>query len=702
MRRALLAILILSACNRVPKHRYGVNRLELEGVERFDEEAILACLATGDRDRVGLGLGRVVAAECGEPPFDLPRGGVELWAWPWTEWPLYDRVMLAQDRRRVERWYQARGYHAAEVTDVEVTPEQAERRDTIDPDAEEPGCDRIRRRQGCSVDVTMRVEEGEPTRIQEVALRGHEQLPRELRREVRAAITLRVGDPFDEAVYDASKRGIANAMATAGYARARVVGRARVDRPAREARVELVLEPGRLCSFGDVRVEGAEGLPEDTIIAAAKLDRGERFDLEELRDAQRAIYGLGAFSAVEVAPESQEGLSRDAECVVNVIARVTPARRHRFGLGGGVMAGQVDDELGTTSIPQWDLHVTARYENRNLFGGMQRLTLEGRPRMIFQRPFPQITEPRFGTQVKVELRQPGFLEPRTTLVLGSDYDFGPDPYDTFFRHRVDSRATAERNFWRHRIFASFGLRSSFYRVDEDARFQDGGTPADSDLIFLEGVVRLDLRDDPQRPHGGFYLQTVAHVAGFFLPSSWDYVRLTPDVRAYIPLPRRITIAARITVGAIFIRDASSSLDEDSEELGPRDYRLRGGGASDVRGYLPGRLGDGREGGTRRWSAQLELRVPLGEKLGVALFGDVGDVSRDTRMRFSAPQLSLGFGLRYYTIVPIRLDVGWAVPGAQFLGDEDPRLRSVSDDTRVRLSRRRSFPGAFHISIGETF
>jgi outer membrane protein assembly factor BamA len=227
-------------------------------------------------------------------------------------------------------------------------------------------------------------------------------------------------------------------------------------------------------------------------------------------------------------------------------------------------------------------------------------------------------------------------------------------------------------------------------------------PSDYHVLEIEEVLRLDLRDDPARPHGGFFAQILARQAGYWLPSSWNYVYLAPDVRGYIPLPKRITIAMRMSLGMYFITGADSDLDELSRALGPRDERLRGGGANGNRGFLPGRLGDGREGGTRRWEGSLELRFPITGELGGVLFGDVGDVSRATRFRFDHPQTSVGFGLRYFTIVgPIRLDLAWQVRQAAVIG-EDERVRRTSDDTLVSFGPRARFPGAFHLSIGEAF
>jgi len=686
-------------CADVPPDRYGVQSLRFEGVERMGEESLRQCLATRDRDRFGIRLGFFGPGSCTDEPFDVDRPSVALWPWPWTEWPLYDETLLELDADRIERWYAARGYHQARVVETTVSPQAATGDDTLDPDDPSPGCERIDEGEGCTVDVTIRVEEGEPTHVSDVSLTGHEDLPADLRQRVEEALDVSVGDRFDESSYDGDKEAIRDVLRSAGYALAEVEGTVRVDRPARRARIDLRVDAGPESVFGEVTVEGAEGLPVAPIREATLIEAGDPYRHQELMDAQQAVYGLGSFSSVLVEP-----VLPDEGNVVDVRVEVTPARESSFGLGAGVQSGVLQRGRGLEqiSVPQWDVHLVARYEDRNFLGGLRQLTIEERPRMIVLEPFPRYEMPRFGNEVSIELRQPGFLEPRLEGVVGAAHEIGPDPFDIFFRHRIDSHVGVERGFFGERLFTRLGLRNSIYRVPSGEVRADGSDPpADHMVTFLEQQIRLDLRDDRQRPHGGALLQLGVHEAGYVLPSSWDYLRLTPDARAYLPLPLRITLAARFAVGMYFIHRADEQLDALSQQLGPRDFRLRGGGAGSNRGFLPGRLGDGLEGGQRRWEASLELRVPVTTSFGTVLFADAGDVSRGATFRFDHPQTSVGWGLRYFTLVgAIRLDLAWRVPGLQVMGGEDERDPGATP-TLVDLGLL-DFPGAVHITLGESF
>ena len=100
------------------------------------------------------------------------------------------------------------------------------------------------------------------------------------------------------------------------------------------------------------------------------------------------------------------------------------------------------------------------------------------------------------------------------------------------------------------------------------------------------------------------------------------------------------------------------------------------------------------GGFTLWEASLELRFPLFGPLRGAVFTDVSDVSPyKLDFRFDHPHLSLGLGFRFGTpIGPIRLDVGYRVPGLQAPSSPD----EYTPDELFGL------PIAISFGIGEPF
>jgi outer membrane translocation and assembly module TamA len=688
------ALAVAGGCASIPKERYGVSSVELQGVEQVDGQTLRACLATRERPWFEFNLGRSASPDCGSPPFDAARLRLQLWRWPWADWPLYDKALFERDLERIERWYRARGFYDAKVTSTRFEPTAAANSDRLE--SEDPPCEREDDDEGCTVDIEIEVQEGAPVYVESIELEGNEKLPRSLQEQLRNALVLSAGDRFDEALYDQSKEVLAERLREASYACAEVEGTVKIDPEARNARIVFDLNPGQSAVFGPVQVVGNEDLPVKPILGAAFLKAGDRYSESALDDAQRAIYGLGTFSSVQVEPQiPNAGCGRP----IPVKIEVSPGRRYRIGLGGGLQSGILQRGGEQTDVQQWDVHLLLPlFEHRNLFGGMRRFRFELRPRLIFNDVFPNPTEPTFGGQVVTEFRQPAFLEPRTTLVVSARYDGSPDPFgNRFFGHIVDARINLERNFLDGNVFLSGGLHGNVLRTQRVSVEAIGGS-REYHLMFWEQYAQLDLRDDPRRTTRGAFFALGLQEAGFGLPASWDYIRATPEARGYVPLPLGLVVAVRVGLGAMFILNADQDLDIPSRELGPEQYRLRGGGASSNRGFVAGTLGErGILGGRRKWETSLELRVPVTEDFGIVAFGDVGDVSAGNTFRFNHLNLSVGGGLRYQTIVgPVRLDLAGRVPGAQAIGARPDDSRFELDLGFVR------FPGAFHLTIGESF
>jgi outer membrane protein insertion porin family/translocation and assembly module TamA len=260
------------------------------------------------------------------------------------------------------------------------------------------------------------------------------------------------------------------------------------------------------------------------------------------------------------------------------------------------------------------------------------------------------------------------------------------------------------------------------------------------ISYPELLATLDLRNDRVSPHKGFYLSMDAQFAG--LGGDARDVKLEPEARFYIPIARRITLAARGTIGLLFPQNYGETLAEnataktvsaDSQPTWIHDIQLmflRGffsGGSGSNRGYAPREIGphgvvpfynpgqtpieertscavaspnrsssvcDLPLGGLTLWEASLELRFPLSGPLSAAAFSDTSDVAPyKVRFRFNRPHFSVGLGFRYETPVgPVRFDLGYRVPGLQAPSAPD---EGVPSETL-------GLPIAASFGIGESF
>jgi outer membrane protein assembly factor BamA len=743
-RWAVLAFagLVVGGCQHIPADSYGVARLRIHGMETLDEAALRACLATSERETFGITLGTSTDLECGQPPFDGGRLRLRLWSWPWKEWPTLDLAVFERDIERVERWYRARGFYDARVLSTELDPPSASASDRVTTGREgEAACEREDEDEGCRVEISITVEEGEPVLVESIELDVEGALEGISREALERAIELDEGGRFDEALYDLGKETIVTELRSVGYACAAAEGHVDVDAEAHRARVRYDVRPGPKSIFGEVTIHvagaRADRIPERTVRAAADIEPGSTYAPSKITNAQRAVYALGAFSTVHVDAVPRRGADGACLGTVDVSMDVTPGREIRYGIGAGLHTGVPGYDLDQTDVRQWDTHLLLFFEHRNFLGGLRRLRIEDRPKVVFraQFPYPRGAQgPAAGNELKLEFRQPAFIEARTTLTATSRWDLGPDPNQpSVFRHDLDQAITLSRPFFGGRLLISNAFRVNLYRLADQLNEGLSRIPSGTSnyhLMFFEQHIQLDLRDDARSPHRGALLSLGLEEAGVARAaigfSDWTYFRITPEARGYIPLPLGMVLAARFGVGAMIITSADGSLDTVSRLLGPTRYRLRGGGPTGHRGFVSGTMGDRDEvipnrdpqddtfftptaGGLWRWEASVELRVPIGADFGMAFFADMGDLNRAARstcgpgqgdpcFRFNYIHLALGLGFRYQTIVgPLRLDLGFLVPGAQVIGGPEPS-RAPNE---IRLGGAR-IPGAISVTIGEAF
>jgi outer membrane protein insertion porin family/translocation and assembly module TamA len=303
------------------------------------------------------------------------------------------------------------------------------------------------------------------------------------------------------------------------------------------------------------------------------------------------------------------------------------------------------------------------------------------------------------------------LEAKTKAVSSINYDIYPvlltsnpavdAPVIGYREFR--GRAGLERKFGIVTLLPSYNLQAGvpFAYVGELAP-----TAKSVYISYVELMAELDLRNDRIHPQEGLFASTAVQFAG--LGGSARDVRIQPDIRGYVPVVRdKSGFAARFGLGFLFpfnydtpqgsndvsVQDTQISYFRSFFSGGPisnRGYPFRGVGPhGGVAFFNPAYaaategLDCGTEqaqatpecsiplGGRTLWEASLEFRFLIMGPLTGTFFCDGSDVYEETTWpTFGRPHLSCGFGPRFDTPVgPIRLDVGYRVPGAQVLGTE---------------------------------
>ncbi|MCL2451236.1 MAG: BamA/TamA family outer membrane protein, partial [Polyangiaceae bacterium] len=166
------------------------------------------------------------------------------------------------------------------------------------------------------------------------------------------------------------------------------------------------------------------------------------------------------------------------------------------------------------------------------------------------RPLPQ-------EWLKVELKQPGFVEARTNAFARPEFNIFPmlvevnppanAPVVGFREVKVP--AGVDRTFW-NRLYTSLAYT---FQIANPFSYVGSLDPA-LQTIFLsypELVTRVDFRDNPVSPHKGIYIGNTFQVAGHIFGGSANDVRIQPEVRTYIPVAHGLTFATRASVGFLW-------------------------------------------------------------------------------------------------------------------------------------------------------
>lgn len=556
--------------------------------------------------------------------------------WPWSDDRYLSKTDFLDDLERLYILYQRHGYFDFDLLSYEIG-------------------------NGEGVHIRFEVSEGEPTRVDTLALAGFDYSP-DVEERIRGALPLQQGEIFNEVDLVGSRTFLENGFQDRGYAFATVLLEYRIRKEAHTASVTYTVVPGDVYYYGAIDIEGEED-PENVELVRGQLafESGERYGRQEVLDSQRRLYELGIYRRIEIEPRLESLRGDTVDVVVSVVP--SPTQIVRVGVG-----------YGTEDL----LRVSGSWLDRNFLGGSRQLELVGLYSGLERR-------------AAASYRQPTFLVPDLDSSLTGFLRF-----DTEDNYTVERLGVTARLGYRvsRRIQSSASLtaeRANFSNFDEGVLIPELGR----DFINPSRLMNVDLRtfydgtDSLFMPSRGFRAD-VAYQVGLPVASfDYGYHKITIQFATYREIREGWVVAAKVLPGAITTFGGVQG-------RVPLFQRLFAGGATSVRGYERRQLGPkddpaafGQErdpepiGGNALFETSLELRFPIRGNIGGAAFVDAGNVWSETGdLALGDLRYTPGIGVRYITpIGPIRLDAAHRTSG-----EEEEFLPSW----------------VFHISIGNAF
>jgi outer membrane protein assembly factor BamA len=720
----VLAILLLAsiACSKIPPGRSAVDSIVIVNAKTMRESDVEDKLATEASTRF-LFLFQGVA----------------------YDYSVYDEAVLQRDMARVERFYRSNGFFDAHARVGRVF---------------QIAKDHVR--------IEVVVDEGKPCVNRNVTLVGTETLPKAVATAVATAARdwLKRGSRFEEDKFKQSEGAVKKALTDRGYAFATVDSQAEADVGEHVVDFGFQIVPGPLAVFGPVSIVGLDQngkgprkqeLPEGPLRTAIDIKQGSPYSTAAIDSATQALLDLEVFSAAEIVPGVPS--PPPADRIVPLVVKVEPTRLRQITLGGGLEI----DEIKT------DLHLVGGWEDHNFLGGLRDFSVSFKPGMVLYpvriNNWEGPVQPLLEEWLKTELRQPGFIEARTTGFIRPAFNIfpllvevNPSPGLPVVGYReLKLPVGADRTFWK-KVFVSFDYS---LQVESPFAYVQTLDPGLETVVLSspELITNLDFRDSAVRPHEGVYIGNTISVAGGIFGGTATDVRVRPEVRTYLPLARGLTFATRASVGflwssnygknwttelqnsaAIAVSQTPARVDlEHNTQImyfrgffsgGPttnRGFPLLGVSPHGVIPFLnpatasqqvmfscnPRMVGfDPTKcylpvGGFTLWELQNEVRAEISGPLSGTVFCDMGDVSpQEADIRLGHLHLSCGIGVAYDTPVgPIRLDVGYRIQPLQVLGFPDEKAAATppgGDPVNGTQPKIFNLPVAVAIGIGQAY
>jgi translocation and assembly module TamA len=578
--------------------------------------------------------------------------------WPFATKRFFDPVAWQADLERMVRLYASRGYYQAEIAKEDVVPKP-------------PG----------AVALSVDVREGNPTRIGKIDIRGLEAVPEADRRAVLDRLPLAPGAVFEEEHWAAAKEQIRERLRNRGYASVGLDGAVMVETDTQRAAVTIVVRPGRLYRFGEIRVavdHGARvGAPVIWEQVRLAIPEGRRFSDEALEEARARLRAMGVFST----PAVTVGVPDEATGTVPVEVATHEAPFRTVKLGGGARVDQARNEL----------RLVGEWANRDFFGGLRRLTLRGELGWAF---IPNIYDvvarneaagPRNGpiARLGAEFEQPrlfGYPSLRWRNIVT-------------FTHTLEQAYSLTGGWistgivWQPRtsvsVFPGYHIEADYLAgapisSAATAPLTLGCQTTDNQclvwLSYLEQTVTWDRRRTPLEPRRGFYLALGLQEGGGPLGGNFSYLRVLPDTRVYhsFGADDRLTLSGRLKLGELW---PTSGVPSSSAVV----TRFYAGGSVSMRGFGERRLSplllapapaDPNVlitvpiGGNGLIDGSFEARYTVVGALRVAGFVDFGQVTPGLLGASDVAHViwAVGTGLRYLTAIgPLRVDFAYRLP-----------------------------------------
>ncbi|KWI82406.1 hypothetical protein WM08_26795 [Burkholderia ubonensis] len=432
----------------------------------------------------------------------------------------------------------------------------------------------------------------------------------------RFAFSLKTGEPFTQAGWDAAKGAALRQLQSRRYLGAKITAsEARVDPRTQRATLAVTFDSGPTFTIGKVDVEGVRRYPEKIVTNVNPLSEGEIYDVQRITELQRQLQNTPYYASVAI--DVGNDTEKPDQTPVHVKVSEYPYNSVR---GGGGYA--------TDTGP----HIQGAYTYLDTFGAAWPLTVSGRLDQIQQ----------YG---QVQLSMPPGPRAWTNSVLASYTN--TDVSDTrIYSARVGVQRT------RTGQYIDYAYSLMFY---QDRLKQNGAGPTMSRALVPQWAWTRRNVDDPLFPRSGNLIHAEAGFAIKNVLTDQTFIRGYARGQQYVPIGKRDLFVFRAELGGVFTSGSSTGV--------PASLLFRAGGSNSVRGYGYQSIGNSVAGSVLPTkyltTGTAEYQHWFNRDWGAATFFDVGTATDAWGEKVFYK--GVGVGARWRSPVgPINVDLAYGL------------------------------------------
>ncbi|AOJ76207.1 hypothetical protein WM16_03165 [Burkholderia ubonensis] len=432
----------------------------------------------------------------------------------------------------------------------------------------------------------------------------------------RFAFSLKAGEPFTQAGWDAAKGAALRQLQSRRYLGAKITAsEARVDPRTQRATLAVTFDSGPTFTIGKVDVEGVRRYPEKIVTNVNPLSEGEIYDVQRITELQRQLQNTPYYASVAI--DVGNDTEKPDRTPVHVKVSEYPYNSVRGGVGYATDTGP---------------HIQGAYTYLDTFGAAWPLTVSGRLDQIQQ----------YG---QVQLSMPPGPRAWTNSVLASYTN--TDVSDTrIYSARVGVQRT------RTGQYIDYAYSLMFY---QDRLKQNGAGPTMSRALVPQWAWTRRNVDDPLFPRSGNLIHAEAGFAIKNVLTDQTFIRGYARGQQYVPIGKRDLFVFRAELGGVFTSGSSTGV--------PASLLFRAGGSNSVRGYGYQSIGNSVAGSVLPTkyltTGTAEYQHWFNRDWGAATFFDVGTATDAWGEKVFYK--GVGVGARWRSPVgPINVDLAYGL------------------------------------------